>query len=102
MAGVIAGKAFRTPKLGRFGYITLSPNAETAFLSPGETIRAHEFHYFESENCGAALTATKPDGKRQWLCGHADGTLLAGFPHLYYESNPDLIVRFLQRCAERR
>ena len=102
MVDVIPGKAYRTPKLGRFGYITLSPNADTAYLPAGETVRAHEFHYFESENCGSALTAVKPDGKRQWTCEHADGALLAGFPHLYYESNPDLIVRFLRKCAERR
>ena len=102
MAGVVAGRAYRTPRLGRFGYITLTPDADTAFLPTGETVRAHEFHYFESENCGAALTATKPDGVRQWKCCHAEGALLAGFPHLYYESNPDLIVRFLRKCAERR
>ena len=102
MAGVIEGRAYRTKKLGRFGYITLSPNADTAFLPTGETVRAHEFHYFDSESCGDALTAEKPDGVRRWTCGHADGALLAGFPHLYYESDPSFIVRFLRRCAERR
>ena len=102
MAGVIPGRAYRTPKLGRFGYITLKADADTAFLPAGETVRAHEFHYFESESCGDALTATKPDGVRQWKCCHADGALLAGFPHLCYESDPDLIVRFLRKCAERR
>ena len=101
MAGVVAGKTYRTPKLGRFGYITLTANADTAFLPVGETVRAHEFHYFDSENCGAALKATKPDGRRSWDCGHATDTLLAGYPHLFYESNPDLIVRFLRKCAER-
>ena len=102
MAGVVAGRAYRTPRLGRFGYITLSPDADTPFLPVGETVRAHEFHYFDSENCGEALTATKPDGVRTWKCCHAEGALLAGFPHLCYESNPDLIVRFLRKCAERR
>ena len=102
MAGVIEGRAYRTKKLGRFGYITLSPNADTAFLPTGETVRAHEFHYFDSESCGDALTAEKPDGVRRWTCGHAVGALLAGFPHLYYESDPSFIVRFLRRCAERR
>ena len=101
MAGVIPGKTYRTPKLGRFGYITLTAGADTAFLPVGETIRAHEFHYFDSENCGAAFTATKPDGKRSWQCSHATETLLAGYPHLFYESDPQLIVRFLRKCAER-
>ena len=99
MAGVIPGKVWRTKKLGRFGYITLSANADTPFLPVGETVRAHEFHYYESENCGGALTAVKPDGVRNWTCEHAEGGLLAGFPHLFYESNPQLIVRFLRRCA---
>ena len=102
MAGVISGKAYRTKKLGRFGYITLTANADTPFLPTGEAIRAHEFHYFESENCGGALTATKPDGARKWVCSHAEGALLAGFPHLFYESDPDLIVRFLQSCAAKK
>ena len=62
-------------------------------------MRAHEFHYYESENCGGALTAVKPDGVRKWTCEHAEGGLLAGFPHLFYESDPQLIVRFLRRCA---
>ena len=101
MAGVIPGKTYRTPKLGRFGYISLTANTDTAFLPVGETVRAHEFHYFDSENCGAALKATKPDGRRSWDCSHATETLLAGYPHLFYESNPDLIVRFLRKCAER-
>ena len=99
MAGVIPGRVWRTKKLGRFGYITLSANTDTPFLPVGETVRAHEFHYYESENCGGALTAVKPDGVRKWTCEHAEGELLAGFPHLFYESNPQLIVRFLRRCA---
>lgn len=102
MAGVIPGKTYRTPRLGRFGYVTLTANADTAFLPAGETVKAHEFHYFDSENCGAALKATKPDGVRSWDCGHATATLLAGYPHLFYESNPQLIVRFLRKCAEGR
>ena len=100
MAGVIPGKTYRTKKLSRFGYITLSANADTPFLPAGETVRGHEFHYFESESCGSALTAKKPGGGRSWLCEHADGALLAGFPHLFYESDPMLIVRFLRRCAQ--
>ena len=101
MAGALDAKAYRTKKLGRFGYITLSANADTAFLPVGETVRAHEFHYYESDSCGEALTAVKPDGVRSWTCEHADGALLAGFPHLFYESDPKLIVRLRPRAARR-
>ena len=100
MAGVLDAKAFRTKKLGRFGYITLQSMAGTPFLPAGEEIRAHEFHYFESEDCGDALHAQKPAGSRAWDCGHSRGYLLMGFPHLYYPSDPRFIERFLRACAK--
>ena len=100
MAGVLNARAYRTPRLGRFGYITLTAKADTAFLPAGETVRGHEFHYFESESCGDALHAQKPTGSRGWDCGHSRGNLLMGFPHLYYPSDPQLIERFLRACAK--
>ena len=100
MAGVLDARAYRTPRLGRFGYITLTAKADTAFLPAGETVRGHEFHYFESESCGDALRAQKPTGSRGWDCGHSRGNLLMGFPHLYYPSDPQLIERFLRACAK--
>ena len=100
MAGVLDARAYRTPRLGRFGYITLSAREDTAFLPAGESVRGHEFHYFESEACGDALRARKPTGNRGWDCGHSRGNLLMGFPHLYYPSNPKLIERFLRACAK--
>ena len=89
MTGVIPGKVWRTPKLTRFGYITLTQNeplvlGETDFGSSP----AHEFHYFDSENCGTAFHASKPHSKRGWDCIHGSDRLLAGFPHLYYYANP--------------
>lgn len=100
MAGVLDARAYRTPRLGRFGYITLSAREDTAFLPAGESVRGHEFHYFESEDCGDALRAQKPTSNRGWDCGHSRGNLLMGFPHLYYPSNPKLIERFLRACAK--
>lgn len=99
MCGVIEADAFRTQKLSRFGYVMLSANADTAFFKAGEAIRAHEFHFFESTDSGAAFTAKKPNG-REWRCIHAEGNLLAGFAHLYYESNPRPIERFLRLAAK--
>ena len=98
MVGVLDARAYRTKKLGRFGYVALTAKEDTAFLPAGETIRGHEFHYYESESCGDALRAQKPAGNRSWDCGHSRGALLMGFPHLYYPSNPKLIERFLRAC----
>ena len=99
MCGVIDAKAWKTDRLGRFGYVTLTANGENGWLPEGEEIRAHEFHYFESGDCGSAMHAEKPAGSRSWDCIHAEGNLFAGFPHLYYESDPQFIARFLRRCA---
>jgi cobyrinic acid a,c-diamide synthase len=100
MAGVIAGRAFPTGKLSRFGYIGLVPYGDTQLLKEGEEIRGHEFHYWDSTACGNAMKAVKPGGKRSWDCIHADGGLLAGFPHLYYPSNPSAAERWLELCRK--
>ena len=99
MCGVIHADAYRTQKLGRFGYITLTAKTDSAYFRSGEEIRAHEFHYFESGDPGAAFAAAKPNG-REWTCMHAKGNLLAGFPHLFYESNPTPVERFLRLAAK--
>ena len=99
MAGVLDAKAWRTNHLGRFGYITLTAATASGILEAGDRIRGHEFHYYESESCGDSMTAEKPAGSKSWQCVHAEGNLLAGFPHMFYESNPHIIVRFLRRCA---
>ena len=100
MVGIIDAKAWRTDRLGRFGYITLTSNGDNWLLPEGEQIRAHEFHYFESGDCGTDLHAQKPVGKRSWDCTHIQGNLVAGFPHMYYESDPKFVERFLLRCSE--
>ena len=99
MAGVIDAGAWRTDRLGRFGYITLTARRAGGLLRPGEEIRGHEFHYYESGSCGSGLRAEKPLGGRSWDCAHVGRGLLAGFPHLFYPSNPRFAERFLRRCA---
>ena len=101
MAGVISGNAYRTPKLTRFGYITLTlKEGETVFgVNPGK-LPAHEFHYFDSDNCGVSFRADKPLSKRGWDCIHGNDRLMAGFPHLYYYGNPCLVQAFLKKCLE--
>lgn len=102
MAGVIKGQVHRTPRLTRFGYVTLSQNSPSLGEEELGDLPAHEFHYFESDNCGSGYRAKKPASSRGWECIHTDRTLLAGFPHLYYYGNPSLPAAFLKRCLEER
>lgn len=98
MAGVIAGKAYRTERLGRFGYIELTAKHEQLLFPAGDGIRAHEFHYWDSENCGADCCAVKASGLGEWDCVHGRSNLYAGFPHIYFYGNIPAAVRLVQRC----
>ena len=91
MAGVIQGNGYRTSRLSRFGYITLS--------GPGGSIRGHEFHYWDSTAPGASMRAQKPGSDRGWDCMYVTEHMVAGFPHLYYLSSPQWILGFLEGAA---
>lgn len=101
-AGVIPGHVFRTPRLRRFGYITLQQKeAVLGEMCLGE-IPAHEFHYFDSENCGESFHAAKPESTRGWDCIHGGERLCAGFPHIHYYGNPAFPAAFLRQCEKYR
>ena len=102
MAGVIDGEVYRTEKLGRFGYIELTANEDQMAAAAGETVRGHEFHYFDSTSCGGSFLARKPLRKRSWNCIHGTETMTAGFPHLHYYSNMKIPFGFIRRCGEYR
>lgn len=96
MAGLIPGFCHYTGKLGRFGYIQLTAQADTLLCKKGEGIPAHEFHYYNSENNGSAFLANKPLRNQEWPCIHAEGRLFAGFPHLYFYANPVFAEGFVR------
>lgn len=98
--GVIPGKCYRTPRLTRFGYVTLTGNTSVFGRDDLGEIPAHEFHYFDSENCGSDFHASKPLSKRGWDCIHAPKRLMAGYPHLYYYGNPRIAQAFVVQCLK--
>ena len=98
MAGVLPGQGVKTGRLVRFGYATLTAQADSMLFAAGEQFPAHEFHHWDSTQNGTALTAAKANG-RQWACGYANAHLYAGFPHLYWAGTP-LAQRFVA-AAER-
>lgn len=98
--GIVSGTSFKTPKLGRFGYITLTAQRDGLIASAGGRLCAHEFHYWDSENPGDAFLAEKPQSTRSWSCAYSTPTLYAGYPHLYFPGAPDAAARFVRACAE--
>lgn len=109
LIGRIKGRTSPKGKLVRFGYVNVTLNPQRNFpvnahqgnwLFPGETIRAHEFHYWDSTDNGNTCLAVKPDGKRQWECMHLEENLVAGYPHFYYPSCKEFAERFVDKCRK--
>ncbi len=101
MCGVIPGSVRNSGKLARFGYATLTPLRNDGVTRGELIVKGHEFHCWDSDNCGSDWRAVKTGG-REYTCMHDTGRMLAGFPHLYYYSNPEFASRFLERCREYR
>ena len=98
MAGVLEGSGFQTGRLQRFGYVTLSSKENSAYLRTGETLAAHEFHRWDCTQNGESCLAQKPESEKSWNCMLCNGNLLAGFPHLYLPSCPQVARRFADAC----
>ena len=99
MCGVLKGSSRMTKKLVRFGYVEVS--GEGLYFGSGRAIRGHEFHYSDSTDNGSACRAVKPDG-RSWDCMVVQGRITAGYPHLYYRSDPAFAEAFVTECRKFR
>ena len=102
MAGVIRGKAFRKDRLVRFGYCELTAQEKTLLGSAGMVLRAHEFHYWDSDCQEGSFTAHKPGRPGEWKCMFHSKNLLAGFPHLYFPGKPQVADNFVDACRKWR
>ena len=95
MVGFIKGNCIKTDKLQRFGYIEIKALQDNLLCNEGDSIRVHEFHYYDSENCGEAFMAKKASNGLEYLCCHGSDSLYAGFPHIYLPANPDFAKSFV-------
>lgn len=106
MTGVLPGKGFPTGKLCRFGYIQIKTRLPGILGDGGQLLKGHEFHYWDSTENGKDCMAAKPLGGKTYLCMVHTAHMAAGFPHLYYYSNPQAVFCFMQGClryqAQRR
>lgn len=100
MTGFLSGNCYMTEQRSRFGYIQLE-NLKDQLTGPaGTKIKGHEFHYMEStrtQSSEHACIARKPESHRSWECVYGTDHIYAGFPHLYYESNPQIVKEFLRK-----
>ena len=98
--GLIDGKAFKTQKLVRFGYIEIEAKSDSFLMRKNQKIRSHEFHYYDSTNNGEYAHAVKANKSKEWNCINAYENIFAGFPHIYlrgYEFLVENLVEYLER-----
>jgi cobyrinic acid a,c-diamide synthase len=126
MIGLIPGTFENTHHLVRFGYCTLTAQRNTIMCRKGDSIRAHEFHYFDTTDNGSAFTAVKAVSDESkmtasqkksapsWQCIQSCApvvamhtkpckkndaeveSIIAGFPHLYFASNESFAKNFVE------
>ena len=99
MTGLLDVESSNTGHLVRFGYVTVTADRDTLLLKKGQSIKAHEFHYYDSSDNGAACTASKTNG-RSWQCIHAENNIFAGYPHMHFASNMGAAEKFVRSCGE--
>ena len=102
LVGALPGVSRKGDKRARFGYITVTASRDNLLCAAGESVAAHEFHEWDSDNPGGYFTAQKPADARNWTCALAGETHYAGFPQMYYYNNPDFLRRFIKKAAEYR
>ncbi len=99
MAGVIDGEAKKTDRLVRFGYVELRSKADSLLGEAGTVIKAHEFHYFDSTASGNDFIGIKASNGAAYECANVGKNIYAGFPHLYFYSNPKAAESFVKGCG---
>ncbi|GIQ69579.1 cobyrinate a,c-diamide synthase [Xylanibacillus composti] len=111
MAGLVAGRVVMQDKLAALGYRDVRGTSFNFLLPDGETAKGHEFHYSvmlqDAERAsdsdkqgdpiaGAAYeTAGRFGMKRE---GFAFANLCAGYTHLHFGSNPEIVRRWIRLC----
>ncbi len=98
MVGFFAGSGESRGRLTRFGYIELTAETDGMLLKKGEKIRAHEFHYWDTDANGDDMSAVKPVSGRSWKCAYNSENIYAGFPHLYLLSCREAAERFVDKA----
>lgn len=95
MVGVIKGATSKQQRLVRFGYGTMISKEDGLLLKKNDSIRVHEFHYYDSENNGEAFEITKASNGVKYECAFSTDSLYAGYPHLYFRANKKVAENFV-------
>ncbi len=97
MVGVIHGESYAAGKLVRFGYVTLTAKTDS-YIEKGDSIKAHEFHYYDSTDNGSDAMCVKASNGAAYEAVFAGDNYWWGYPHIYMPSNVRFAERFTAAC----
>jgi cobyrinic acid a,c-diamide synthase len=106
MVGLLPGKSSMTTSLKRFGYVYVKLIEDTILGKKGSEIRAHEFHYSDTEIDKKIKPCFEVTQRRDglttqlWSCGFKIHNLLAGYAHMHFWSNPEFAKGLVESCSE--
>ena len=100
LVGVVKGSASKQSRLVRFGYGTMKAKETGMLFKKGESIRVHEFHYYDSENVGDSFEITKASNGTKYGCAYSTNNMYAGYPHLYFRANANAALNFVNAMRE--
>ena len=97
MCGIFDTVCEKKDRLVRFGYMEAFDKTGK-WLPPDQGIRGHEFHYFDTDDNGKGAEIKKASGGSTYEEIHITDTMWAGWPHLYFGSNPGFAESFYEKC----
>jgi cobyrinic acid a,c-diamide synthase len=105
MVGLIPANVTVHNKLAALGYREAKALQDCLLLEEGDTARGHEFHYSVMEPIETATfpfiyESTGLRGVR--LDGYSSESIMAGYIHIHFASNPKAAQRFLSMCLAYR
>ncbi|BFH17348.1 cobyrinate a,c-diamide synthase [Paenibacillus melissococcoides] len=107
LAGLLPGETRMGTKLAALGYREVS-GTDGNFLLRGGTARGHEFHYstIEEPKAGpkqayppAYLSRGRAGEKPEGAVHPAGLPLVAGYTHLHFASNPEIVANWREACV---
>jgi cobyrinic acid a,c-diamide synthase len=104
MTGVIPAVVQMQERLAGFGYREVRALRKSCLLEAGERVRGHEFRYstarYDTQDVPHAYETS--GSRTASLEGYACPSLLAGYTHLHFASQPAAAPRFIRACQEYR
>ena len=96
MIGFLDVKTFPADESKALGHMELIAQRDTILGKKGTVLKGHGYHSFESDAVEDAFLASTEGEERHFPFGISTDSLVAGFAHLYYASNPEAAYAFLK------